>query len=189
MNVVVRELISGTVAAGCLVLLTMAGTALPISLVLGTGLYAGLRLLLPGASSTAGNRVSGVEFVGVCRAHLDHLRRLQVQTPRGPITPHLESIVTVVQKLLTVFHERPEQIEAAHLLPEKLHKLSAMLEGYHRLHRHRQDSATAPEALAQTEKLFEVAAGQWRNLLDQLLDTDVVELKVQTRLYENLLEL
>lgn len=188
MNTVVREVVSGTSAAGGMTLLALSGTALPVSLALGAGIYLGLRLLLPAPAEPA-SPPTREAFLRRCDQELDHLRKLHLRTPPGPITPHLDSILTVVTKLQALFRERPEHVDAAQLLPDKLRKLGELLERYLRLHRHRADSAQAPEALAQTEHLFAVAAGQWRELLDQLLDTDVIELKVQTRLYENLMDL
>lgn len=173
-----------------LVAAAAVGMPLPLAIPLGVAVLVGVRLVWPAASEGSGPRLTPDQqrFLTSCHEEIDRIERLAAGIPPGGFQTSVDALVSVGRKLTQCFRETPERIDVTLSFPDRLRQLREMLEGWSSLARYRDDASSAGDALATTERVIPAAVQRFERLLERVLEEDVMKLKINARMYSELMD-
>jgi hypothetical protein len=194
----VRELITGTVAAAGLMILVFLW-AMPwwLAMLLATGLYVGLRTTLPVAPAPHEALLEGGVTVAERRTlvadsqrHLSTIRALseriaQVQPDFVVAVRHLCSLT---EELLTLVVEKPQSLGLAGMLPMYLEKIAENLRLYVDLARQSRGDPLLQQRLAVTEEMVRSAIAAFERWRQRSYKDDWIALEAEAEALKTLFE-
>ena len=190
MNSVTRELIAGTGAIAALAGSLAASLPLWVSVVVSVLVYAGLRLTLP-VRPVQPAQDSHRQFLAECHTAVESIRAKAQQLPRGKFRSEVNQLVDVLERLVRRAEKkdvsRPGQVDPE--FPERMKQLTALLERYSDVSQQKRLSDSAQAALDHTEEVFTKTRDTFDVLLQRAVDAEAVDLKVDARVYEELMDI
>ncbi len=191
----IKELVSGIGAALVFLLLFVNGLFWWLSLLLGIGAYAGIRLLFPpehrrvlatlpeGVSQEAFN-----EYLAQCRLALSLVREDAEAVTNLSFKKTVLHLCGLGDELLINFEKDPQDMRMAAALPDRLQRLHEILTGYIDLANQKTRSVQTARALEATEKAVTKAVAKFEEMHHRLLENDAIDLSTNAKTFDNLLD-
>ncbi|MCA9147959.1 MAG: hypothetical protein KDA92_01605 [Planctomycetales bacterium] len=187
MKVLAREIIAGSAAIGALGATTAASMPLAATIATALAVYAGLRLSLPASASE--EQAAPIDAYRVeCQAAVDALRSAHTSLPPGAFRSEVQHICDLLSRLLADSSRGDTPQKIADDFQQLVDQLRRMVERYASLITEDNLSSSARGALDQTEQTFARARETFEQMLQHRIDQSAVELRIDGRVYEELVD-
>lgn len=191
----IKELVSGTVAAFIFLALLFKGLFWWMSLALAIGSYVGIRLLFPPEQQRVlAELPEGVseeafrEFLSQCGLALSLLREDADDIRKASFQKTVLHLCDLGDELVVNFEKDPQDMRMAQALPDRLQRLHEIISGYNDLAGQRVQSPQTERALEETERAVTKAVGKFEQMHRRLLENDAIDLSTSAKTFDNLLD-